>query len=315
MTFVNSKKWLIIGIVLIGIGTLVTTKIYLSKTTKNSTPPPVKIDLTMVSGVGTIEAKEIVILAPKTTSKLEELFADEGDTIRQGQVLAKMEISELRGNLQESTAIIAKSRAQLASQNAIIEDLKAKKNLADMTLVRYTTLLKGGFVTQAEFDSAQATAQSAAAQLMSAKENLKLSEHDIERSLATRTSQQEKIDDFTLRSPFDGVVVSRNFEVGSTVGAGMAVFRIANPKTLWIKTYIDERQSAKVKVGQSAAVTLRSFPDRKFTGKVVRIGVESDRITEERVVYIGLDTIPHPIHIGEQTEAFIDISSPSKIEL
>ncbi|MDD4855293.1 MAG: efflux RND transporter periplasmic adaptor subunit [Sulfuricurvum sp.] len=315
MTFVNSKKRLIIGIVLIGIGTLVTTKIYLSKTTKNNTPPLVKIDLTRVSGVGTIEAKEIVILAPKTTSKLEELFADEGDTIYRGQVLAKMEISELRGNLQESTAIIAKSRSQLASQNATIEDLKAKKNLADITFNRYAALLKGGFVTQAEFDSAQATAQSAAAQLMSAQENFKLSEHDIERSLAIRTSQQEKIDDFTLRSPFDGVVVSRKFEVGSTVGAGMAVFHIANPKTLWIKTYIDERQSANVKVGQSATVTLRSFPDQKFTGKVVRIGVESDRITEERVVYIGLDVLPHPIHIGEQAEAFIDISSPSKIEL
>ncbi len=267
---------------------------------------------TLVSGVGTIEAKEIVVLAPKTTSKIQELFADEGDVIREGQVLAKMAISELRGNLQESTANIAKSRSQMASQNAIIEDLKAKKNLADITLARYTTLLRGGFVTQAEFDSAQAVSQSAAAQLMSAKENLKLSEYDIEKSLATRTSQQEKIDDLTLRSPFDGVVVSRNFEVGSTVGAGVAVFRIANPKTLWIKTYIDERQSTNVKIGQSATVTLRSFSNQKFVGKVVRIGVESDRITEERVVYVGLDSIPSPVHIGEQAEAFIDISSSSK---
>lgn len=268
-----------------------------------------------VSGVGTIEAKEIVVLAPKTTSKIQALFADEGDVIQEGQVLAKMEISELRGNLQESTATIAKSHAQLGSQKAIIEDLKAKKNLADTTLSRYTTLLKGGFVTQAEFDSAQATSQSAAAQLMSARENLKSFEYDIEKSLATRTSQQERIDDLTLLSPFDGIVVSRNFEAGSTVGAGMAVFRLANPKTLWIKTYIDERQSAKVKAGQSATVTLRSFPDQKFTGKVVRIGVESDRMTEERVVYITLDTLPNPIHIGEQAEAVIDTSSQSKTPL
>jgi len=270
---------------------------------------------TLVSAVGTIEAKEIVVLAPKTTSKLEELFADEGDMIREGQVLAKMEISELRGNLQESSANIAKSRSQMASQNAIIEDLKARKNLADTTLARYTTLLKGGFVTQAEFDSAQAVSQSAAAQLMSAKENLKLSEYDIEKSLATRMSQQEKIDDLTLRSPFDGVVVSRDFEVGSTVGAGIAVFRLANPKTLWIKTYIDERQSGKLLVGQKATITLRSLPGHIFTGKVARIAVESDRITEERVVYVALETIPDPIHIGEQAEAFIDISLPSKIKL
>jgi HlyD family secretion protein len=271
--------------------------------------------ITFVSGVGTIEAKEIVVLAPKTTSKIQELFADEGDVVQEGQVLAKMGISELRGNLQESSATIEKSRSQMESQKAIIEDLKAKKNLADSTLARYTALLKGGFVTQAEFDSAQAVSRSADAQLMSARENLKISEYDIEKSLATRTIQHEKIDDLTLRSPFDGVVVSRNFEAGSTVGAGMAVFRLANPKTLWIKTYIDERQSANVKVGQVATVTLRSFPDQKFAGKVIRIGVESDRITEERVVYVGLDTIPNPIHIGEQAEAVIDTSSQSKTQL
>lgn len=269
--------------------------------------------ITFVSGVGTLEAKEVVVLAPKTTSKLQEVFADEGDSVSKNQILAKMDISELLGNLQESTATIAKSRSQMASQHAIIEDMKAKKNLADTTHNRYAALLKGGFVTQAEFDSAKASAQSASAQLDSAKATLKLSEYDIEKSQATRLAQQEKIDDFTLRSPFDAVVISRDFEAGSTVGAGVSVFHIANPKTLWIKTYIDERQSGKVHVGQRATVTLRSFSDQKFTGKVVRIGVESDRITEERVVYIGLDTIPNPIHIGEQAEADIDISSPSQL--
>ncbi|HEX5670690.1 MAG TPA: efflux RND transporter periplasmic adaptor subunit [Sulfuricurvum sp.] len=313
MTFVNSKRWLIGGAVLIGVGVLAYNKIYLPKNAQVTPSAPVKVEFSVVSGVGTIEAKEIVVLAPKTTSKLQALFADEGDRIGQGQVLAKMEISELRGNLQESSANIAKSKAQMASQEAIIEDLKAKKNLADINLNRYVTLLKGGFVTQAEFDSAQALSQSATAQLMSAKENLKLSQHDIQRSQAALLTQQDKIDDLSLRSPFDGVVVSRNFEVGSTVGAGMAVFHIANPKTLWIKTYIDERQSGRLQVGQSATVTLRSFSNQKFTGKVARIGVESDRITEERVVYVTLDTIPDPIHIGEQAEAIIDISSPKKL--
>ena len=312
MMIKNKYAW--IGLVIFSVAAVVVyVKLHAQKT------PDVRVskapEIIFVSGVGTIEAKEIVVLAPKTTSKIQALFADEGDTIREGQVLAKMEISELRGNLQESSASIAKSRAQMASQKAIIEDLKAKKNLADTTLSRYTTLLKGGFVTQAEFDSAQAISQSAAAQLMSARENLKSFEYDIEKSFATRTSQQERIDDLTLRSPFDGIVISRGFEVGSTVGTGMAVFRLANPKTLWIKTYIDERQSAKVKVGQSAIVTLRSFPDQKFTGKVVRIGVESDRITEERVVYIVLDTLPNPIHIGEQAEAVIDTLSQSKTQL
>lgn len=264
-----------------------------------------------IHGVGTLEAKEIVVLAPKTTAKLQALYADEGDVVKADQILAKMEISELRGNVQESTASIAKSRSQLAVSKAVIEDLEAKKSLSDATLSRYGTLLKGGFVTQAEFDAAQAAQRSASAQLAAAVENLRLSAHDIEKGEAALAAQMAKIDDLTLRSPFEGFVVSRNAEVGSTVGSGSAVFRIANPKTLWVKVYIDERQSGALKIGQSATVTLRSFPEKRFAGEVARIGVESDRITEERVVYIRLRDLPEFLHIGEQAEAEISLISKS----
>jgi RND family efflux transporter MFP subunit len=315
MTFENSTKWLIGGAILIGAGALITTKVYLPK----ATPAPVVVQtssfMNTINGIGTLEAKEVVVLAPKTTSKIQFLYADEGDVIRQGQVLAKMEISELRGNLQESSASIAKSRSQLASQKAIIDDLEAKKSLADITLSRYKTLLGGGFVTQAEFDTAQAGVRSATAQLTSAKENLKQSEHEIEKSQAIRMGQEEKIDDLTLRSPFNGIVISREAEVGSTVGGGVAVFRLADPKTVWVKIYIDERQSGALKVGQNATVILRSSPDTKLSGKVRRIGMESDRTTEERVVYIVLDSVPLSLHFGEQAEAQITIESKAKTDV
>lgn len=305
-------KYLIafIAIALIG-GVVIAKKVISPKTASAPVSPITEKPFAAIHGVGTLEAKEIVVLAPKTTSKLQALYADEGDVVKAGQVLAKMEISELRGNVQESTASIAKSRSQLAASKAVIEDLEAKKNLADTTLARYSTLLKGGFVTQAEVDAASAGARSANAQLTAAKENLQLSAHDIEKVEATLAAQMAKIDDLTLRSPFDGFVVSRNAEVGSTVGSGSAIFRIANPKTLWVKVYIDERQSGALKVGQSATVTLRSFPKKQFAGEVVRIGVESDRITEERVVYIRLRDLPEFLHIGEQAEAEIFLISKS----
>ncbi|MGZ5207735.1 MAG: HlyD family secretion protein [Sulfuricurvum sp.] len=308
MTFANNKFY-IIGVVLAVVaGAVIYMKVIVPKTA------PVVMDTNIsrqsspiIHGVGTLEAKEIVVLAPKTTAKLQELYADEGDSILKGQVLAKMEISELQGNIEESRAGIAKSHSAMASQKAVIEDLKAKKSLADATLNRYSTLLGGGFVTQAEFDAAQASMRSASAQLAAAHENLKQFEHDIEKSKGSLLAQRSKIDDLTLRSPFDGIVISRNAEVGSTVGAGSSVFRLANPKTLWVKVYIDERQSGKLHVGQKATVILRSFPKNSFSGDVVRIGVESDRITEERVVYVRLLDAPDFLHIGEQAEADIHL--------
>lgn len=314
MTFANNRP-LIIGIILAVVGgAVIYKKVIVPKT------PPIVMDTnrsqessSIIHGVGTLEAKEIVVLAPKTTAKLQELYADEGDRVQSGQVLAKMEISELAGNVLESTASIAKSRSQLAVSKAVIADLEAKKLLADTTLTRYSTLLKGGFVTQAEFDAAHAGSRSAAAQLTSAKENLELSVHDIEKSEAALVAQKAKINDLTLRSPFDGVVVSRNAEVGSTVASGSTVFRLANPKTVWVKVYINETQSGALHVGQLAWVTLRSMGEKKFKGEVARIGVESDRITEERVVYIRLIDVPEMLHLGEQVEADINTKNLSSL--
>ncbi|MDD5159063.1 MAG: efflux RND transporter periplasmic adaptor subunit [Sulfuricurvum sp.] len=308
MTFAKIKPIFIgVGIAAV-IGGVVYTKMHLSKTTPELVTPNKEKPIESVSGVGTLEAKEIIILASKSTAKISALYADEGDRVRKGEVLARMELSELAGNQAESGALIDKSHAQMASQKALIEDLKAKKDLADTTLKRYQSLSKGGYVTQAELDSADATARSAHALLVSAQEGLIQSQHEIERARGSLHAINAKISDLSLQSPINGIVISRDAEAGSTIGSGSSVFRLANPETVWVKVYIDERQSGRLAVGQKATVNLRSFPDKKFSGEVRRIGVESDRITEERVVYIGLDTLPDPLHLGEQVEAQIMIA-------
>lgn len=293
-----------VAMILMG-GVVVVKNSMASKSATISVETNTTIMPNMVHGVGTLEAKEIVVLAPKTVAKIAVLYADEGDRVKANQVLATMELSELSGNMLESRATIAKSRSQVLVQKGIIDDLEAKQELADATLTRYATLLKGGFVTQAEFDTAHVGARSAKAQLKSAKENLVLSSHDIEKNEAILIAQKAKIEDLTLRSPFDAIVVSRNAEAGSTVGAGVSVFRLANPKTLWVKIYVDERQSGLVRIGQKATVRLRSFPKNDFSGKVARIGVESDRITEEKIVYIRIMDTSDYLHLGEQAEADI----------
>lgn len=305
---VKSKKWIILGVVGLMVGAVVVKK----SMSKNEMATVVETNttaqyITQVHGVGTLEAKEIVVLAPKTTSKIASLFADEGDSVKANQVLAKMEISELQGNMMESDAAIEKSRSQITVQKAIIEELEAKKVLADTTMERYQTLLKGGFVTQAEFDTALASQRSTAAAIKAARENLISLSHDINKSKATLVALRAKTEDLTLCSPFDGIVLSRNAETGSTVNAGAPVFRLANPKTLWVKIYIDERQSGLVRIGQKATVILRSQASKSLDGEVVRIGMESDRITEERVVYIRLRDGFHPFYLGEQAEADIHL--------
>lgn len=293
----------IAAVVLIGGG--IYTKVYLPKITYPSVSPQEGELTESISGVGTIEAKEIVVLAPKTTSKIGMLYADEGDRIAKGAVLARMELSELAGNKTENTALIEKNRSQMEVQKGVIEDWKARADLADATLKRYQSLFAGGYVTRSELDGAHSSARSAHAQLESAQAALQLLRHEIERAQGSLSALDAKISDQELRSPINGIVISREAEKGSTVGAGTAVFKIADPATVWIKIYVDERQASGLKIGQSGDVTLRSTGERRWPATVRRIGMQSDRITEERVVYLSLHEMPYPLYLGEQAEARI----------
>jgi HlyD family secretion protein len=99
--------------------------------------------------------------------------------------------------------------------------------------------------------------------------------------------------------------VRREAEVGDTVVAGAPLFLIADTSTIWIRAYIDETVAGDLRVGQTARVILRSQPQQNLPGQVARIEVESDRVTEEKVVNV---TFPVPSTIpplGEQAEDYI----------
>ena len=87
--------------------------------------------------------------------------------------------------------------------------------------------------------------------------------------------------------------------------AGEAMFTLVAPETVWILAYVDESRAGDIKVGQAAEVKLRSLPQQMFQGRVARIGIESDRVNEERRVYVVCETCPKDFFIGEQAEVFI----------
>ena len=307
MACCNKKRPVLVGSIILIIIAVVASSMKTPDSKTAVTSNLSKTPLKQVYGVGTLEAKEVVTISPKNAATIGTVYADEGDHVVKGARLAQMELSELSGAQVQNSAIVEKSRSQVASQKAAIEDVKAKKGVADATLSRYKNLSKEGFVTQAELDAAQASAKSANAALLSAQEALKQSQHEIQRAKGSLDSVNATIRDYSLRSPIDGIILSREAEAGSTIGAGTPVFKIANPKSVWIRAYIDERQSGPLQIGQKALVTLRSTGDQKYSGVVRRIGMVSDRITEERVVYVTLDTLPKPLYLGEQAEVQINL--------
>jgi HlyD family secretion protein len=100
-------------------------------------------------------------------------------------------------------------------------------------------------------------------------------------------------------------VVTRTKEVGAVVGAGEALFTVVAPETVWVLAYVDEARVGDVRVGMPAEIKLRSLPQAAFKGHVARIGIESDRINEERRVYVACDDCAEDFFLGEQAEVFI----------
>jgi HlyD family secretion protein len=108
-----------------------------------------------------------------------------------------------------------------------------------------------------------------------------------------------------LRSPFDGDVVSREVEPGTTVNPGAPVLKLADPRTAWVTVHVDERETGQIAPGDQGEIRLRSQPGRTFRGRVVRVRRESDRVTEQLAVDVTFEARPARLTLGEQAEATI----------
>ncbi|AHJ14285.1 MULTISPECIES: efflux RND transporter periplasmic adaptor subunit [Sulfurospirillum] len=313
MNRASVMKNTLILVAIMAIGSFFYFKVYLPKITFASISPIVQDVNETAFGVGTIEAKEMIVLAPKTTAKVLSLFADQGEIVVKGKALAVMDPSDLLASKEEALMAMKKSQMSLLSQQSLLKDLEAKYTLAHTTLIRYQHLISEGFVAQAELDTAFSAEQSAKAQMENATWQVSLMQADIARNEALVKNSNAKIEDLTLKAPETMVVLSRDAEVGSTVLSGSPVFRLINPNAIWVKIYINERQSGTLHVGQSASITLRSHSSTPYRGHIARIGLESDRITEEREVDIAFDQPQHPLYVGERAEATIELAQHTRV--
>ncbi|HMX16469.1 MAG TPA: efflux RND transporter periplasmic adaptor subunit, partial [Rhodocyclaceae bacterium] len=117
---------------------------------------------------------------------------------------------------------------------------------------------------------------------------------------------------YRLSSPIDGIVLARDAEPGSTVVAGQAVLRLLDPASLWVRTRIDQGRAAGLAVGQPASILLRSRPETPLPGRVARIEIGSDSVTEERIVDVAFAEPPPGLSPGELAE--VTVSLPGKAQ-
>ncbi len=296
-----------------------------------------------VQGVGTVEAKIVVQLAAKIAGRITKLNADHGDSVRLGQTLVQLESAELSAEVERAAAslervkfglltqeaAVLRAQAGLAAADAAIAKAQSNQLLAQANAERWRTLAATNLVAQMDLDERLNAAKSADAELRSAEAlreaaakdvsaqeiALKAVPQDIAAGAAALASARARNAETTIASPIDGYVISRELELGTAVNPGTPILKLADPASIWVTVFIDERDAGSLAVGDVADVALRSIAGRTFRGKVARIRRESDRVTEQLTVDIRFDDRPGRLTLGEQAEATIQPSGKRAVAL
>jgi HlyD family secretion protein len=301
---VRRKTYLIWLVVLVAGG--IALKMSLFASSKVKVVSVEKRDITaQVYGNGTVEAKVVVGVSSKITGRIVELFADQGDRVKRGQLLAKLENDDFRHQEQQSEAGLSRSAATLSVELANLQKAKANVALAEKNAQRFKILSEKNLVSKLEaeqYDTACQVAREEVTRCKAAVEAVRMEQRANSAGLGFARS---KVADTLIYAPQDGTIITRDLEKGDTVSPGMSIFTLADPRTVWVKANVDESQLKGVAVGRKAMITLRSSPSEQLPGQVARLGHQSDRVTEELEVDVAFNEPLKNFRLGEQSDVYI----------
>jgi HlyD family secretion protein len=262
-----------------------------------------------VYGLGTVEARIVSRIGFEVGAALTDLGADSGDAVAEGQVLARLHTAEQQARVARAEAAVEAARATLGKVEANVVRARAVLAQRRSTNDRQQALAERSTISAQTAEEAQRDVDVAAADLAVAESEVKVAQAQLADSEAALLYERTLLDHHVLHAPFDAVVVARHAEAGMVVRAGDPIFTLMDPGTVWTLAYIDEARAGSIAVGQTAEVRLRSLPHEVFGGTVDRIGIESDRVNEERRVWIACDRCPAEVYLGEQAEIRITVAT------
>jgi len=258
-----------------------------------------------VYGNGTVEAKVVVGISSRITGRIVELYADQGDHVKRGQLLARLESDDLVQQQLESKAGVNRAAANLNVEQAGLEKARANLVLAEKNARRFKNLAEKNFVSRLEAEQYENTWQVAKEEVVRSSAALEAARMEQSANRAGLGYARSKVADTRIHAPQDGVIITRDLEKGATVTQGMSIFTLADPRIVWVKANVDESQLKGVAIGNKALISLRSSPEEQIPGRVARLGRESDRITEELEVDVAFEAPRVNFRLGEQSDVYI----------
>jgi HlyD family secretion protein len=254
-----------------------------------------------VVATGKIEPITKVEIKSKASGIVKKLYVDYGDKVKKGQILAELDKEEIQARVDQARAQLEGSSASLNGTRADLERAKVDAEGPDVPLLkrayeRSQGMAKDGVVSASALDDAEKNYEMALnkqnvakAQLQVLQAKIGQAQGQLSQDRANLKQLEEQLGYTTIESPIDGIVLSRDVEIGDAVSSILVlgstatlVMTLGDTSEVYVKGKVDESDIGKVYLGQPARIKVESFKDKTFTGKVTKIspmGVEKDNVT------------------------------------
>ena len=262
-------------------------------------------NFTLLNATGYAVAQRKAAVSSKATGRLEWLGVREGSVVKQTEVLARLENKDVVAAMEQAAASIQVAEANLAQGRAELQE-------AERALERSRDLLAKKFVSQAAHDAVVARHDKASAAIRGYEASIAVAR-------ASYRAQQVAVEQTLIRAPFDGVVLTKNANVGdvitpfsSAAGSQAAVVTMADLSTIEVEADVSESSVGKVKVGQPCEIQLDALPGERFRGAVASMVPTVDRSKATVTVKVKfIDNDPRILPEMSAKVAFLDRETPA----
>ena len=249
-----------------------------------------------VSANGRINPEKEVKITPYISGEVIELTVKEGDEVKEGQYLAKIDPEIYLSNYERMEASLQSQKASLANSRARLAQTKAQFTNAKLSFERNETLWKQKVISDADYDAAKAQYDVAEAEVEASQESVKAAEFQVASAEASLREAKENLTKTAIYAPNDGTISKLNVEQGERVAgasqfsAGTELMRVANLNSMEAVVSVNENDIVRVSLGDTTLIEVDAYLNRKFKGLVTEIatsadvaGVSADQVTNFEV--------------------------------
>ncbi len=303
------KKWTVIGMAFLSLMIVSCGKKEEVATEKPATVSGVRVETIKLSpvqeeyeAVGTVRSRTTSVLSSKAVGNVLAVLVREGDRVRQGQVLIEIDDRDTRAQLQKAQAGL---REVEGAQEEIEQNIRAAesardaaeagRSLALATFNRYKSLLEEKSVSPQEFDEVRAKLKVAEAEvdrasrmlqaLLAKKNQVRAKQEQVKADI---TSAQVYVGYSRILSPMNGIIVSKQAEVGLLAAPGVALLTLEDNSRYRLEVSVEDSMLRKIRVGMPAAVSIDALGPREFSSRVAEIVPASDQASRSSTVKIDL---------------------------